>query len=241
MARRALQLFVRTFALLFVVGALAGGCKKKVEPPPPPPPPVVVKLAVTSISPGVIPPNTPTAAKVFGAAFEPGASVSFVGGGSGSEVQVLDGNTIAVRVPGLPKGVYDVVVTNPSGDAVTLRQGLTVKSLELSCKSATINFAFDDAGVTSDGRGILSSHSACYQSEAGRIRIEGHCDERGTVDYNVALGQRRADATKAQLTSMGVSASKIDAVTMGEERPADPGHNEGAWARNRRAEIQASE
>lgn len=240
MARRALQLFVRTCALLMVVGVFAGGCKKKVEPPPPPPP-VVVRLAVTSISPSVVPPNTPTAAKVFGSAFEPGATVSFVGGGEGSEVQVLDGNTIAVRIPGLAKGVYDVLVTNPGGNAVTLRQGLTVKSLELSCKSATVNFAFDDATVTSTARSTLSGHTACYQNEAGRIRVEGHCDERGTVDYNVALGQRRADSTKRELTALGVSASKIDTVTYGEERPVDPGHNEGAWARNRRAEIQASE
>ena len=241
MHRRVAAKLLRTFAVLFVASALFGACKKKVEPPPPPPPPVTISLAVTSVSPSIVPPNSPTAAKVFGAAFEPGARVSFVGGGDGGEVQVLDGNTISVRIPGLPKGVYDVVVTNPGGDAVTLRQGLTVKTLELSCKSTTVNFAFDSAGLTSGGRSSLDSHSSCYQSEAGKISIAGHADERGTVDYNVALGQRRADSVKRHLTGKGVSAGKISTTSYGEERPVDSGHNESAWAANRRAEISASE
>lgn len=240
MHRRVAATLLRTFAVLFVAASLFGGCKKKVEPPPPPPPPVV-SLGVTSISPSIVPPNTPTAAKVFGAAFEPGARVSIVNGGDASEVQVLDSNTLSVRLPGLPKGVYDVVVTNPSGDAVTLRQGLTVKTLELSCKSATVYFDFDVAALRGDGRSKLDGHSGCYQSEAGTIRVEGHADERGTVDYNVALGQRRADSVKRHLTGKGISASKISTTSFGEERPVDSGHNENAWAANRRAEIKASE
>ncbi|NCG21838.1 MAG: OmpA family protein, partial [Rhodobacterales bacterium] len=208
---------IRAVSVLVFLGLVVTGCKKKVEPPPPPPPqPVQVRLQVTSISPGVIAPNTPAAAKVYGSAFEAGATVNFVEGGAGNEVQALDGNTLSVRIPGLAVGTYDVEITNPGGETSTLRQGLTVKVLELSCKSATVNFAYDQAGLTSAAKSTLSSHGSCYQSEAGNIRIEGHADERGTVDYNLALGQRRADSVKRSLTGSGVSGSKISTVSLGE-------------------------
>ena len=67
------------------------------------------------------------------------------------------------------------------------------------------------------------------------VTIEGHCDERGTVEYNLALGDRRAESAKAYLVNLGIPASRIETVSYGEERPVDPGHNEAAWARNRRA------
>jgi peptidoglycan-associated lipoprotein len=66
------------------------------------------------------------------------------------------------------------------------------------------------------------------------IRIEGHCDERGTIEYNLALGERRASAVRDYLVSLGVDAFRIRIVSYGEEDPADPGHDEAAWARNRR-------
>ena len=69
------------------------------------------------------------------------------------------------------------------------------------------------------------------------IVIEGHCDERGTREYNLALGERRAQAVQSYLTSAGVRASQIDTVSYGEERPEDPGHDESAWSKNRRAEM----
>jgi peptidoglycan-associated lipoprotein len=68
-----------------------------------------------------------------------------------------------------------------------------------------------------------------------KIQIEGHCDERGTVEYNLALGERRANSTKKYLTSLGISPDRISTISYGKERPADPGHNEEAWAKNRRA------
>jgi peptidoglycan-associated lipoprotein len=68
-----------------------------------------------------------------------------------------------------------------------------------------------------------------------RIVVEGHCDERGTRDYNLALGERRANAAKNYLASLGIDASRIQTVSYGKERPAAPGSNEQAWAQNRRA------
>jgi peptidoglycan-associated lipoprotein len=81
----------------------------------------------------------------------------------------------------------------------------------------------------------------CYQSAAGSIKVEGHADERGTVDYNLALGQRRADTVKSHLVGSGVATSRVSTMSYGEERPAASGHNESAWSQNRRADLTASE
>jgi peptidoglycan-associated lipoprotein len=69
------------------------------------------------------------------------------------------------------------------------------------------------------------------------ITIEGHCDERGTKAYNLALGEKRANAAKEYLVALGVSGSRIATVSYGKERPFDPGHDEAAWAKNRRAHF----
>jgi peptidoglycan-associated lipoprotein len=69
------------------------------------------------------------------------------------------------------------------------------------------------------------------------IQLEGHCDERGTVAYNLALGERRANAVRQYMTALGVSADRMTTISYGEEFPLDPGHDEGAWARNRRAHF----
>jgi len=67
--------------------------------------------------------------------------------------------------------------------------------------------------------------------------VEGHCDERGTNEYNLALGERRANAAKRYLLSLGISSDRISSISYGEEKPLDPGHNEEAWAKNRRGHF----
>lgn len=238
----------RTKTLALAVLALAmfaGGCKKKPPPPPPPPAPqpVEVRLQVTSLSPSTIAPKTPTPAKVYGSAFESGATVTFTGPMElrGQEVSVDSGNTMSVTIPGLVEGTYDVKVENPDGTSSVLRSGLTVKSLEIACRNVTVNFDFDQAGLRNDAKSTLDGNMSCFQSLTGQIAIEGHADERGTVDYNLALGQRRADTVKRYLVNSGVATGRISTTTYGEERPVDRGHTEVAWARNRRAEIIATE
>ncbi|HHO54740.1 MAG TPA: hypothetical protein ENK18_28685 [Deltaproteobacteria bacterium] len=225
---------------------LAGaGCKKKPPPPPPPPPPqaVDVNLQVTSLSPSTVSPGQETPAKVYGSSFEEGATVEFVGPqtGRGGNISVEGSNTLSLTIPGLPPGTYDVTVKNAGGESSTLRGGLTVKSAELTCRNVTVNFELDRSRIRPPDRKVLDSHMSCYQSLTGQIRVEGHCDERGSVDYNVALGQRRAESVKSYLVSNGVSASRVNTVSYGEERPVDRRHNETAWAKNRRAEISATE
>ena len=101
-----------------------------------------------------------------------------------------------------------------------------------------IYFDFDKADLRNDAAQTLTANAARIR-EIGSlmVRVEGHCDERGTVEYNLALGDRRARAAKDQLMSMGIPAARLRTISYGKERPADPGHDEAAWAKNRRAEF----
>lgn len=97
-------------------------------------------------------------------------------------------------------------------------------------------FDFDRAIVSAADLEALQVHTEVLRNNPSRrVVIEGHCDERGTREYNLALGERRADAVRSFLTAAGVSSSRIETVSYGEERPDDPGQGEDAWARNRRA------
>jgi len=99
-------------------------------------------------------------------------------------------------------------------------------------------FDFDQAIVKRAGHVELNRHAEFLTGDRTlRVRLEGHTDERGTREYNMALGERRSNAIRAYLVAQGVSASQIEVVSYGEENPADPGHSESAWAMNRRVEI----
>ena len=97
-------------------------------------------------------------------------------------------------------------------------------------------FATDSYDIDAEARAILDRQSQWLQQYSSvRITIEGHCDERGTREYNLALGDRRANSAKNYLASRGVTASRITTISYGKERPAAMGSDEGAWAQNRRA------
>jgi peptidoglycan-associated lipoprotein len=101
-----------------------------------------------------------------------------------------------------------------------------------------VNYAFDSAVLDATAQAILKDKAGWLKQNADvATTIEGHCDERGTVAYNVALGERRAEAAKAFLVNLGVPAAKMTTISFGKEKPLDPGHNEQAWAKNRRAHF----
>ena len=101
-----------------------------------------------------------------------------------------------------------------------------------------IYFAFDSSDLSQAARDELERASRHAQRAGVALRIEGHTDERGTTEYNLALGQRRADAVKTFLTRLGVDAARLSTITFGEERPAVDGDGEDAWGQNRRAELR---
>lgn len=97
-------------------------------------------------------------------------------------------------------------------------------------------FAYDSSVLSSESQGTLERQATWLRSNADKgIVVEGHCDERGTREYNLALGERRAAAAKSYLVSLGIPSGRISTVSYGKERPAVLGSNESAWAQNRRA------
>lgn len=98
-------------------------------------------------------------------------------------------------------------------------------------------FAFDKAVLTAEAKGILTKNAKQLRETEVAISIEGHCDERGTNAYNMALGEKRANVTRDYLVSLGVSSNRITTISYGEERPFDTGHDEDAWAKNRRSHF----
>jgi peptidoglycan-associated lipoprotein len=101
-----------------------------------------------------------------------------------------------------------------------------------------INFDFDSSSIRPDAREILKVNADfLLKKRVSSIVVEGHCDEKGTAEYNMALGQRRAQETKKYLVNLGIKESKIKTISYGEERPLDPGNDEEAWAKNRRAHF----
>ena len=103
----------------------------------------------------------------------------------------------------------------------------------------TVYFDFDKYNIRGDQKVALDNNARVMKEfPTAIIKIEGHCDERGTVEYNLALGDKRANAAKEYLVNLGIKENRIETISYGKERPADPAHNEAAWAKNRRADFR---
>jgi peptidoglycan-associated lipoprotein len=100
-------------------------------------------------------------------------------------------------------------------------------------------FEFDSSELLPEARAALVVHAEGLKGSSKAVRLEGHADERGTREYNMALGERRANAARDFLVLQGVSAANIETVSYGEERPAEAGSEEGSWSKNRRVELSA--
>jgi len=101
-----------------------------------------------------------------------------------------------------------------------------------------VHFDFDSANLSDEARGILDANAKLLRDHPDvHVLIEGDCDERGTAEYNQALGEKRAQAARDYLVAAGISASRIDIISYGKEHPVDSGHDENAWSHNRRAQF----
>jgi peptidoglycan-associated lipoprotein len=111
---------------------------------------------------------------------------------------------------------------------------------ETSANLRDAYFDYDDASLREDAKAALDGNGKAMASRTSMsVVIEGHCDERGSVEYNLALGEKRARAAKEYLVTYGVSPSRMTTISYGKERPFDPGHTEESWAQNRRAHFVA--
>ncbi len=125
-----------------------------------------------------------------------------------------------------PEPVQDEDVMSESGD------------LDTKIDLKRIHFEFDKYRLTDEAKEILAENARVLRNNSKvRITIEGHCDERGTVEYNLALGERRAQAARSYLIELGVPESRISIISYGKERPLEYGQNESTWAKNRRDEF----
>lgn len=118
----------------------------------------------------------------------------------------------------------------PTGPAAGSKADFAVKATD------RVYFDYDKYDVDSEDQRALASQVAWLkQFPSTRVEVQGHADERGTRDYNIALGERRAQAVKSFLVAQGIAESRIQTISFGKDKPLDPGHDEAAWARNRNA------
>lgn len=129
--------------------------------------------------------------------------------------------------------------TTPDSQDVTSEKSVDLEKMaRMKSPVSDINFDYDSSSINADARETLKTNANYFmKNRVSSIIIEGHCDERGTAEYNMALGERRALETKKYLVNLGVKESIMKTVSFGEENPLDPASNEDAWAQNRRAHF----
>jgi peptidoglycan-associated lipoprotein len=243
---------VAVLALLLAVVVVTGtGCTKKVTPPPavtktePPPPPAPVAPTIDrfSASPSTIEKgqattltwNTTNATNV---SLDPGiGSVEASGNRTVSPSSSATYKVTASGPGGTAVAEARVTVTEPPPAPPPPSRPVTDSEFFAS-NVADIYFDYDKYDIRQDARATLQSDARALGERAGiQFTIEGHCDERGSEKYNMALGDKRANATKQHLVSQGVVGDRIDTISYGEERAVCTEHSEDCWQKNRRAHF----
>ncbi|MFC1665077.1 peptidoglycan-associated lipoprotein Pal [Pseudomonadota bacterium] len=167
----------------------------------------------------------------------PGAGAMPGGAGGGAQTQPLggqgQGQGLGVGAGG--QGGSGVGDGSGSGSGA---DGMSAADMQNLLSKRRIYFEFDSSSIDDEGRAIIGAHAAHLVRNGGiNITLEGHADERGTREYNLALGERRAKAVLSAMEALGVASSRIQTVSLGEERPVALAHDEEAWHLNRRVEI----
>jgi peptidoglycan-associated lipoprotein len=148
------------------------------------------------------------------------------GTGAGGAGQSIDSGPDIQPVDNDGATGQDYAVSDPSGEGGPL---------------ADVHFDYDRATLTDEARAVLEKHALWLQNHRdAKVMVEGHCDERGTTEYNLALGEQRARAVAEYLAGLGVAESRLRTTSYGKERPLDPASTEAAWATNRRAHFAVS-
>jgi len=127
----------------------------------------------------------------------------------------------------------------PESQDLTAEKSVDLEKMaRIKSPVSDINFDYDSSSISPDSREILKTNANYFmKNRISSIIIEGHCDERGTAEYNMALGEKRAQETKKYLVNLGIRESMMKTVSFGEENPLNPESNEDAWAANRRAHF----
>jgi peptidoglycan-associated lipoprotein len=159
-----------------------------------------------------------------------------------STTATTSGSAPAAAGSTAPSGSSGTTAATPSAGSQASASGTALPAHldpnSVISRDRLVFFDFDSDVLDAVDRALVETH-ARYLTGASSlsIRIEGHADERGSAEYNLALGQRRADSVRRAMSLLGVSAGRIETTSWGEERPLEAGHDESAWSRNRRAEL----
>lgn len=172
--------------------------------------------------------------------------VAACGGKADRPPVVTDSPTAPPATTTVPQQPMPEVFVEERDELIVMNEGdpLGILELELDVINerqplADIRFDFDRATLSGAARATLDDHANMLKTyRTLTILIEGHCDERGTVEYNLALGERRANAVFNYLVNLGINGSRLKTISYGKEFPLDPGHNEVAWGRNRRGHFE---
>jgi peptidoglycan-associated lipoprotein len=176
-----------------------------------------------------------------------------------AEIKKDEGIASVAQAPAAPRKevVAPVAAQNQAGQSLTAQgSGIEQKPVVTETKPetepqrvakeesalqqglASIYFGFDSPKLTDDDRVILAKNAELLKKfPVGKVRVEGNCDERGSDDYNLALGEKRAKEAVQYLVNLGVPTEQLSVISYGKEKPAVPGHDEAAWAKNRRDEF----
>jgi peptidoglycan-associated lipoprotein len=247
---------ISLFALLAL---LAAGCKKKAPPPPPPPPPPVEKLA----------PAAPTITEFVAepSSIERGQSSTLRWSVTDATTVSIDQNIGTVpssgsrRVFPTESTTYTLTATGEGGTrTATATVNVTAPppppppeekpkpNFEQMLSSNVVDayFDYDKSDIREDARTALTKDADALKAIFGdfptaTVTIEGHCDERGSAEYNLALGDRRATSAKEFLVQLGVPADKLKTISYGKERPQCTEHNEECWQKNRRVHFSTGQ
>lgn len=243
------------------VAMFAAGCKKKAPPPPPPPPPAAAP------APEPVKPVAPTVAQFSAepTSIQRGQSATLRWEVSGNVTSVSIDNAIGTvqntgnrRVFPSDSTTYTLTATGPGGSTtasatVTVgapppppppeapKQTITMEQ-RLSSDVQDVYFDYDKSDVSGEARDVLTRDAAAIKSiiadfPNASVVVEGHCDERGSAEYNLGLGDRRASSAKDFLVQLGVPADRLKTISYGKERPQCTESNESCWQKNRRAHF----
>ena len=232
--------------LILALGALLtlGACgKKAVPPPPPPPPPPPAPTASISVNP-----NSIQAGQSASLTWQTGnaTDVSIDGIGAvqpnGSQsVSPTDSTTyhlIAKGAGGTQEATARLTVTQTAPPPPTQPTGSLSEQDLFNQSIKDVYFDYDKADVRGDQQSSVQADAQFLNQHANvNFTIEGHCDERGSTEYNLALGDQRASAVKSALTSAGISANRIKTISYGKEKPFCTESNEACWQQNRRGHL----
>jgi peptidoglycan-associated lipoprotein len=239
------QLNIKWFLLILALGALLtlGACGKKATPPPPPPPPApaapTASIAVSpnSIQAGQSASLTWQTSNATDVSIDGIGAVQPNGSQSVSPTESTTYHLTAKGTGGTQEATARLTVAAAPPPPPPTATNVTDEDL-FSQNVKDVYFDYDKADVRGDQQSSVQADAQFFNQHANMsFTVEGHCDERGSTEYNLALGDQRASAVKSALTSAGVNASRIKTISYGKEKPFCTESNEACWQQNRRGHL----